>query len=180
MLLQILSPRHKTGWLDHNGSISINRNPRDGLVDVFAEESLCNRISWYRLDDRGVKTLKIAVKKEPVAGEAYADEARFDALLREGDAEAKAGHYPQAAEAFRKALDAAAEAEKPAVHYRLGKAYESDKQPDEAVGQYQLVADAPRYEPRAEGGGPAGHEPGCCGRRRSTTRRWRNWNAWRE
>ena len=76
LLLGVLSPKHQTGWLDHNGSISINRNPQDSLVDVFAEESFCNRISWYRLDDRGVKTLKVAVTKPAAAGERYADESQ--------------------------------------------------------------------------------------------------------
>lgn len=62
LLLGVFSPTHDTGWLDHNGSIDANRNPKDGMVDLFAEESLHNRISWYRIDDRSVKTSTVTVQ----------------------------------------------------------------------------------------------------------------------
>ncbi len=34
------------------------RDPRDGLIDVFAEEHYAHRILWYRIDS------KIAVRKQ--------------------------------------------------------------------------------------------------------------------
>lgn len=47
-----------SGWLDNTSAIACNRDPRDGLIDVFAEEDYAHRVLWYRLDDS-----KIAVKK---------------------------------------------------------------------------------------------------------------------
>ncbi len=119
LLLGVLSPTHQTGWLDHNGSISINRNPQDSLVDVFAEESFCNRISWYRLDDRGVQTLKVAVTKAAVADERYADESSFYELFHAAQAKQKAGEHAAAGEAFGKALELASDRERPFVHHQL-------------------------------------------------------------
>lgn len=148
LMLQILSPRHKTGWLDHNGSLSVNRNPRDGLADVFAEESLSNRISWYRLDDREVKTLKVSLKKEPVAGERYADEEQLDDLVRSAQVSEKSRDYSAAIDALHNALDAAGDRQKVLVHYRLGRAYQGNNQPDEAVREYQSVFDSLDWDPR--------------------------------
>jgi hypothetical protein len=51
-----------SGWLDNTASIACNRDPRDGLIDVFAEEDYAHRILWYRLDDA-----KITVKKVPIS-----------------------------------------------------------------------------------------------------------------
>jgi hypothetical protein len=51
-----------SGWLDNTASIACNRDPRDGLIDVFAEEDYAHRILWYRLDDT-----KITVQKLPIA-----------------------------------------------------------------------------------------------------------------
>lgn len=45
-----------TGLLDNTGSIAVNRDPRDGLIDVFAEEDLLHRILWYRIDDSKITT----------------------------------------------------------------------------------------------------------------------------
>ena len=52
-----------SGWLDNTASIACNRDPRDGLINVFAEEDYAHRILWYRFDDT-----KITVKKVPVRG----------------------------------------------------------------------------------------------------------------
>jgi len=50
-----------SGWLDNTSSIACNRDPRDGQIDVFAEEDYAHRILWYRLDDS-----KITVRKQPI------------------------------------------------------------------------------------------------------------------
>ena len=47
-----------SGWLDNTASIACNRDPRDGRIDVFAEEDYAHRILWYRLDDTRVKIHK--------------------------------------------------------------------------------------------------------------------------
>ena len=148
LMLQILSPAHKTGWLDHNGSLSVNRNPRDGLVDVFAEESLSNRISWYRMDDREVKTVKVAIRKDAAAGERYVDEKQLDDLVKQAHASQQSGNYSAAIDALHKAIDLAGEHEKALLHYRLGRAYQSDRQTDKAVDEYQNVFASPSWEPR--------------------------------
>ena len=41
-----------SGWLDNTASIACNRDPRDGQIDVFAEEDYAHRILWYRLTIR--------------------------------------------------------------------------------------------------------------------------------
>ena len=79
----------RAGWLDNNGSVSINRNPKDGMIDFFAEESFRNRISWYRMDDRDQKELSVAIEKPAEAGAVYFDQAKFDdalAAVSEGQA----------------------------------------------------------------------------------------------
>ena len=141
LLLGVFTPKMKTGWLDHNGSISINRNPNSGLADLFAEESLCNRISWHRIDDRDVKTLKVPVRKQAVAGEQYADEAQLNTLRRE--AQTKGG--PQAVELLTKALDLAAEHEKPLIHLQLGQALRNTK-PEDAAKELLLATQSPRMD----------------------------------
>ncbi len=50
-----------SGWLDNTASMACNRDPRDGLIDVFAEEDFAHRILWYRFDDS-----KITVQRLPV------------------------------------------------------------------------------------------------------------------
>ena len=46
---------NSTGWMDNTAALALNRDPRDGIVDVFGEDSLNNRIMWYRVDDREMK-----------------------------------------------------------------------------------------------------------------------------
>jgi len=52
----------KSGWLDTQASIAINRDPRDKMVDVFAEEDYLLRVAWYRFDDRNIKRLEGTVE----------------------------------------------------------------------------------------------------------------------
>jgi hypothetical protein len=62
MLIGSMSPGEAAGkvagWLDNTASVAVNRDPRDGLVDVFTEEDYLQRILWYRLDDRDIVTIK--------------------------------------------------------------------------------------------------------------------------
>ena len=49
---------NQTGWMDNTAALSVNRDPRDGLLDVFGEDSWLNRMIWYRVDDRNIKTVE--------------------------------------------------------------------------------------------------------------------------
>lgn len=40
------------GIPDNTGSLSANRNPEDGMVDLFVEDCVGNRMRWQRIDDR--------------------------------------------------------------------------------------------------------------------------------
>jgi len=51
-----------SGWLDDQASVALNRDPRDGLVDVFAEDDDLLRIGWYRFDDRNIRRLTGSVE----------------------------------------------------------------------------------------------------------------------
>ncbi|HUU68326.1 MAG TPA: hypothetical protein VM186_02280, partial [Planctomycetota bacterium] len=149
LLLGTLNPKHETGWLDHNGSISINRNPADGMADVFAEESFRNRISWYRMDDRAVKTLKIAVKKAATDA-ATGAEAELYAAVDAAQARQKEKDNPGAADLLQKALDVAAPREQPFVRLMLAKALINV--PDrkaEALQHMEAVADNESWDPKA-------------------------------
>ncbi len=46
-----------SGWMDNTSAVAVCRNPRDGQLDVFGEDSWLNRLLWYRVDDRGIQTL---------------------------------------------------------------------------------------------------------------------------
>jgi hypothetical protein len=54
----------QSGWFDNHACVAVNRDRRDGILDVFAEDDFVLRIGWYRIDDRkiDVVTGKIAVK----------------------------------------------------------------------------------------------------------------------
>ena len=147
LMLGVLRPKHKTGWLDHNGSVSINRNPSDGMADLFAEESLSNRISWYRFDDRETRTMTIPLHKAEAAGETYSSEAQFyDGGYRTAEAALKAGHAGEAIELFEKSLPLATEREQPFVEYELGEAFDRAGKPEQAVEQWEKVVAAPNYD----------------------------------
>jgi PA14 domain/Divergent InlB B-repeat domain len=45
------------GGLDAYLAINCNRDPRDGLIDVFVEDNLNQRIVWYRVDDTNIRTV---------------------------------------------------------------------------------------------------------------------------
>jgi len=47
----------ESGWLDNHASVAVNRDPRDGLLDVFVEDDYVLRIGWYRTDDRLVENI---------------------------------------------------------------------------------------------------------------------------
>jgi hypothetical protein len=49
-----------SGWLDNHASVAANRDPRDHLLDLFAEDDYTCRIAWYRLDDRDIEILNAA------------------------------------------------------------------------------------------------------------------------
>ena len=52
-----------SGWLDNTSSIACNRDPRDGKIDVFAEEDYAHRILWYRFDDSQIKVRKVRIER---------------------------------------------------------------------------------------------------------------------
>ena len=64
LLVGMMSPGEAaggfSGWLDNTSSVAVNRDPRDGLIDVFVEEDYAHRILWYRVDDT-----KITVQEQP-------------------------------------------------------------------------------------------------------------------
>jgi hypothetical protein len=47
-------PNNPSGLLDMFSAVSVNRDPRDGIIDVFVEDNFNLRIAWYRIDDRGL------------------------------------------------------------------------------------------------------------------------------
>ena len=145
LLLGVFGPRHTTGWLDHNGSLSINRNPGDGLVDIFAEESLCNRISWYRMEDRQVTTLKVPVRKEPAPGQMYSEEGQFYRLLATAQDHLQHRLFAEACQAFGQALELAVPREKPFVQEQLARACVQARDLAQAVEHFQAAIDTPGY-----------------------------------
>ena len=53
-----------SGWLDNTASIACNRDPRDGKIDVFAEEDYAHRILWYRFDDSQIRITRQMIEKK--------------------------------------------------------------------------------------------------------------------
>ena len=53
-----------SGLLDAYLAVNCNRDPRDGLLDVFTEDNLNQRLIWHRVDDRDITTWegKLVVK----------------------------------------------------------------------------------------------------------------------
>ena len=45
-----------SGAFDAFSAISCNRDPRDGILDVFGEDNWNQRLLWYRVDDRNIQT----------------------------------------------------------------------------------------------------------------------------
>ena len=52
-----------TGWMDNTAAVAVNRDPRDGMLDVFGEDSWLNRMIWYRVDDRDIRTISGKVSR---------------------------------------------------------------------------------------------------------------------
>lgn len=54
----------QSGWFDNHACVAVNRDRRDGILDVFTEDDFALRIGWYRIDDGkiDVVTGKIVVK----------------------------------------------------------------------------------------------------------------------
>ncbi len=50
-------PNLASGALDSFLALNCNRDPRDGIIDVFAEDNWNSRILWYRVDDSAIQTL---------------------------------------------------------------------------------------------------------------------------
>jgi sugar lactone lactonase YvrE len=48
---------NQTGWMDNTAALSVQRDPRDGVLDVFGEDSWLNRMIWYRVNDRDVQVV---------------------------------------------------------------------------------------------------------------------------
>ena len=44
------------GGLDAYLAVNCNRDPRDGLIDVFVEDNMNQRIVWYRVNDTNIQT----------------------------------------------------------------------------------------------------------------------------
>jgi hypothetical protein len=53
-----------SGLFDSYLAVGCQRDPRDGLLDVFAEDNVNHRLIWYRVDDHNISTLegKLVVK----------------------------------------------------------------------------------------------------------------------
>lgn len=61
-------PNLASGALDSFMAINCNRDPRDGIVDVFAEDNWNQRLVWYRVDDSKIETLSGSVTSDGVQG----------------------------------------------------------------------------------------------------------------
>jgi sugar lactone lactonase YvrE len=47
-----------SGLFDSYLAVGCERDPRDGLLDVFAEDNVNHRLIWYRVDDRDITSFK--------------------------------------------------------------------------------------------------------------------------
>ena len=47
-----------SGMLDAYLAVNCNRDPRDGILDVFTEDNMNGRLIWYRVDDRDIETMR--------------------------------------------------------------------------------------------------------------------------
>jgi WD40 repeat protein len=47
-----------SGLLDSHLAVNCNRDPRDGLLDVWTEDNFNLRLIWYRVDDRDIDTFE--------------------------------------------------------------------------------------------------------------------------
>ncbi|MGC8666948.1 MAG: hypothetical protein ACP5VE_02365 [Chthonomonadales bacterium] len=72
LLAGILAPGKamggESGWMDNHASVAVNRDPRDGVLDVFAEDDYDLRIGWYRVDDRHMRRMEGSIVLPPPSG----------------------------------------------------------------------------------------------------------------
>ena len=47
-----------SGLLDAPLAVNCNRDPRDGMLDVWTEDNFNQRLIWYRVDDRDIETIE--------------------------------------------------------------------------------------------------------------------------
>ena len=50
-------PNNPSGFLDMYAAVTVNRDPRDSLLEVIAEDNFNLRIAWYRIDDQRIETV---------------------------------------------------------------------------------------------------------------------------
>ncbi|HEY3320724.1 MAG TPA: hypothetical protein VGP72_09695 [Planctomycetota bacterium] len=66
LLVGVLSPGEamckESGWMDNHASVAVSRNPKDKILDIFAEDDYVLRIGWYRVDDMNMKTISGEIK----------------------------------------------------------------------------------------------------------------------
>lgn len=53
----------ESGWMDNHASVAVNRDPRDKVLDVFAEDDYVLRIGWYRVNDSAVERITGKAKR---------------------------------------------------------------------------------------------------------------------
>jgi len=58
-------PNGPTGTLDMYSAVTANRDPADGLVDVFVEDDFNDRILWYRVTDRADRVVTGTMTRMP-------------------------------------------------------------------------------------------------------------------
>jgi len=83
-------PNLASGALDGFLSVNCNRDPRDGILDVFAEDNWNQRIIWYRVDDRQMETLS----GTSALVSSGTDTARYTLTVNQGTGD---GSYPAGA-----------------------------------------------------------------------------------
>ncbi|WP_422926645.1 FlgD immunoglobulin-like domain containing protein [Singulisphaera sp. PoT] len=52
---------YTNSWYDNQASVAVNRNPNDGMLDVFTEDDLGLHIGWYRINDHLATALSLAM-----------------------------------------------------------------------------------------------------------------------
>jgi hypothetical protein len=61
LLIGSISPgaamNKQSGWFDNHACVAVNRDRRDGILDVFTEDDFALRIGWYRIDDRKIDVI---------------------------------------------------------------------------------------------------------------------------
>jgi hypothetical protein len=67
LLLGRLAPGPATagqnGFLDTQAAVAVSRDPRDGVIDVFVEDDMYLRLSWYRVSVSDITTVDVKVHK---------------------------------------------------------------------------------------------------------------------